>query len=127
MRITPVGLPGPIKSLTDATSSGSNSTVGQSGSGSFGDLIKTSITSLDDPQKQSDDISISGLMKKGVREVNSLQTQADNLANSLASGELEDVHKAMIAMQKAKLSFEFTVQVRNKVIEAYQEVMRMQV
>jgi flagellar hook-basal body complex protein FliE len=71
--------------------------------------------------------TFSQAIKKAVGEVNSLQGQADTLAVNLASGDVEDVHKAMIAMQKAKLALDFTIQVRNKVIEAYQEVMRMQV
>lgn len=66
-------------------------------------------------------------IKKAVGQVNSLQAQADDAAVKLATGDAEDVHKAMIAMSKAKLALDFTVQVRNKVIEAYQEVMRTQV
>ena len=66
-------------------------------------------------------------IKKAVGEVNSLQGQADKMAVNLASGDVEDVHKAMMAMQKAKLALDFTIQVRNKVIDAYQEIMRMQV
>ena len=66
-------------------------------------------------------------IKKAVGEVNDLSNEADKLAVNLASGDVEDVHKAMIAMQKAKLALDFTIQVRNKVIEAYQEIMRMQV
>jgi len=66
-------------------------------------------------------------IKKAVSEVNNLSDEADKLAVNLASGDVEDVHKAMIAMQKAKLALDFTIQVRNKVIEAYQEIMRMQV
>lgn len=71
--------------------------------------------------------TFSQAIKKAVGEVNSLQGQADKLAVNLASGDVEDVHKAMMAMQKARLALDFTIQVRNKVIEAYQEVMRMQV
>jgi len=56
-----------------------------------------------------------------------MSNEADNLAVNLSSGSVEDVHEAMIAMQKAKLALDFTIQVRNKVIEAYQEIMRMQV
>lgn len=66
-------------------------------------------------------------VKKAVGEVNKLQNSADDAAVKLASGDVEDVHQAMVAMQKAKLALDFTIQVRNKVIEAYQEVMRMQV
>lgn len=71
--------------------------------------------------------SFTQAMKKAVGEVNNLQNDADKMAVNLASGDVEDVHKAMIAMQKAKLALDFTIQVRNKVIEAYQEIMRMQV
>jgi flagellar hook-basal body complex protein FliE len=71
--------------------------------------------------------SFSQAIKKAVGEVSNLSNEADKLAVNLASGDVEDVHKAMIAMQKAKLALDFTIQVRNKVIEAYQEIMRMQV
>lgn len=64
---------------------------------------------------------------KALGQVNKLQQQADDTAVQLATGDVEDVHKAMIAMNKARLAFDFTLQVRNKVIEAYQEIMRMQV
>ena len=87
------------------------------------------------PDVQADVSEISGdpsatftqAIKKAVGEVNDLSNTADKLAVNLASGDVEDVHKAMIAMQKAKLALDFTIQVRNKVIEAYQEIMRMQV
>jgi len=71
--------------------------------------------------------SFKELVKDAVSEVNKLQSQADQSAVKLATGELEDVHRAMIDMQKAKLALDLTIQVRNKVIEAYQEIMRMQV
>lgn len=64
---------------------------------------------------------------KAVSEVNNMQNNADKAAVKMATGDVEDVHEAMIAMQKAKLALDFTIQVRNKVIEAYQEIMRMQV
>lgn len=66
-------------------------------------------------------------VKKAISDVNHLQNQADDMAVKFATGDAEDVHQAMIAMQKAKLALDFTIQVRNKVIEAYQEIMRMQV
>jgi flagellar hook-basal body complex protein FliE len=71
--------------------------------------------------------SFEASVKNAVAEVNDLQNQADQTAIRLAAGDVEDVHEAMIAMQKAKLALDFTIQVRNKVIEAYQEIMRMQV
>ncbi|NSW76516.1 MAG: flagellar hook-basal body complex protein FliE [Candidatus Atribacteria bacterium] len=59
-------------------------------------------------------------------EVNNLQIEADDAIQSVALGQEEDLHRAIIAMEKANLALGLTVQVRNKVIEAYQEIMRMQ-
>jgi len=66
-------------------------------------------------------------MKKAISGVNDLQHDADSLAVKLAAGDAVEIHQAMIAMQKASTALQFTVQVRNKIIEAYQEIMRMQV
>jgi flagellar hook-basal body complex protein FliE len=92
------------------------------------------VTSLNDvatvdikPESGSSGVSFKGMLKDAVGEVNNLQGEADTLAVKLASGDMEDVHRAMIAMQKAKLALDLTIQVRNKVIDAYQEIMRMQV
>lgn len=62
-----------------------------------------------------------------VSKVNDLQTQSDQAIQGLASGENKNLHEVMISMEKASISFLFMSQVRNKAIEAYQEVMRMQV
>lgn len=59
-------------------------------------------------------------------EVNNLQIEADEAIQSVALGQEADLHRAIIAMEKANLALGLTVQVRNKVIEAYQEIMRMQ-
>ena len=71
--------------------------------------------------------SFGSTLKSAVKEVNSLQNQADEMAVKVTTGDIEDVHQAMVAMQKAGLALQFTVQVRNKVIEAYQSVMSTQV
>jgi len=73
------------------------------------------------------DVSFKDTIKNALSGVNNLQNQADDMSQKLATGELEDVHKAMLAMNKAKMTFDFTMTVRNKVLEAYQEIMRMQV
>ena len=62
-----------------------------------------------------------------VNKVNDLQVKSDRSIQALASGENKNLHEVMISMEKASLSFQFMSQVRNKAIEAYQEVMRMQV
>jgi flagellar hook-basal body complex protein FliE len=62
-----------------------------------------------------------------VSKVNDLQTQSDKAIQGLASGENKNLHEVMISMEKASISFQFMSSVRNKAMDAYQEVMRMQV
>jgi len=62
-----------------------------------------------------------------VSKVNDIQVQTDKSIQGLASGENKNLHEVMIAVEKASISFQFMSQVRNKALEAYQEVMRMQV
>jgi flagellar hook-basal body complex protein FliE len=71
--------------------------------------------------------SFGEILKSHLVEVNHLQTSADAAAQKLASGQDKDIHNTMIAMEKAGVAFQLTMQVRNKVLEAYQEIMRMQV
>ena len=66
------------------------------------------------------------IFKEALGEVKAAQNESDKLTNQLVTGEVKDIHEVMIASQKASLSLQLTVQVRNKVVEAYQEVMRMQ-
>ncbi len=62
---------------------------------------------------------------EALEEVNRLQKEADVLLEGLALGEVRDVSQVMLAAEKAQLSLELLVQVRNKCLEAYQEIMRM--
>lgn len=62
-----------------------------------------------------------------VGKVNDLQTKADKAVEMLATGESKNLHEVMIAMEKSSISFQFLTQVRNKAVEAYHEIMRMQV
>jgi flagellar hook-basal body complex protein FliE len=59
-------------------------------------------------------------------EVDRLQNQAQGQVSSLLEGNGMDVHSAMIAVEKADLSFQLMLQVRNKIVQAYQEISRMQ-
>lgn len=66
-------------------------------------------------------------LKQSIENVNELQLQSDVMTEKLARGENVDLHQVMISAQKASVSLQATMEIRNKVIEAYQEVMRMQV
>ena len=62
-----------------------------------------------------------------VDTVNNTQLSADKAIQNLVTGESQGLHEVMIAMEKSTISLQFLTQVRNKAVEAYQEVMRMQV
>jgi flagellar hook-basal body complex protein FliE len=74
----------------------------------------------------SDD-KFADMLSNALKQVNELQGSSDQEINRILAGDMNDVHSAMIAIQKAGLSFQMLMQVRNKLVEAYQEVMRMQV
>ena len=60
-------------------------------------------------------------------EVNNQITDSGMELRKLAVGETDNLHHVMMSLEKAKLSFQFVLQVRNKILEAYQDVMRMQI
>jgi flagellar hook-basal body complex protein FliE len=66
------------------------------------------------------------VLREAVGEVDSLQQDADYKVTGMLEGKGVDVHDAMIAVEKADLSFQLMMQVRNKVVQAYQQVASMQ-
>lgn len=96
-----------ILSLTAPTPIASPTLAGSlmgAGSSSFGEYIKTAVASLDRTQKS-----------------------AEFEVGRAVTGESQDLHQTMAALQTADLSFQLALQVRNKFINAFEEVMRMQV
>ena len=67
------------------------------------------------------------VLSDALKDVNKAQVESNVQIQNMLSGDIQDVHTAMIAVQKADLSFQMMMQVRNKLIDAYQEIMRMQV
>ena len=65
-------------------------------------------------------------LKQALEEVNELQNQSTEVIENALDGDLTDVHSAMLALQKADLSFQLMLQVRNKLVQAYRDVMRLQ-
>lgn len=65
-------------------------------------------------------------LRGAIDQAEDLQTAADAKVSGLLEGNGMDVHSAMIAVEKADLSFQLMMQVRNKIVAAYQEISRMQ-
>src|SRR5690554_4491819 len=67
------------------------------------------------------------MLNDAIGKIDGNHKEVEQLNNSFAAGQLPDVHNLLIAAEKSAINLQLTVQVRNKVIEAYQEIMRTQI
>ncbi len=89
-------------------------------------LLKTSsekVVKKDEENK----VSFSEILKNTIEEANELKVEADKLTNDYLTGRTDNLHEVMIASQKAEISILFVTEVRNRLMDAYQEFARMQV
>ena len=77
------------------------------------------------PRPQGEDFHTH--LKQALGEVNDLQQRADQTIQQLVGEGKGDLQETIIAMEKASVSFQLMMQIRNKILEAYQEIVRMQV
>jgi flagellar hook-basal body complex protein FliE len=66
-------------------------------------------------------------LNEAMNNISTQHQETEKLTNQFIKGDLADVHQIMIASEKAAVGLQLTVQVRNKAVEAYQEIMRMQI
>ena len=71
--------------------------------------------------------SFADTLKDAVNSTNQVQKEADVKMQELATGKNHNIHDVMLTAEKADISLRLMVQVRNKIIEAYQDIMKMQV
>lgn len=69
----------------------------------------------------------SEFLHNALNKVNEAQIQSDEYKNSLALGELDNLHELSIASEKANVSLQIAMSIRNKIVEAYKEIMRIQI
>ena len=108
-----------ISSMTSAMTSATQAMQGLSGAGAG---TTTSLTGSSDAQPTP----FSDLLTDAIGQVDQLETKAHTAVAGLMTGSGVDVHQAMIATQKASMSFELALAVRNKAVQAYQQVIGMQ-
>lgn len=85
---------------------------------------------IDSPQnspKRGGDTEFSSVLETAIDQVERSRQNAADSIRQLLNGEKEEIHSTVLATQQAELQFEMFLQVRNKVVSAYQEVMKMQV
>jgi len=78
-------------------------------------------------KKEATDLSFGEVLKQAIEGVNSRIADADDKSLKLALGEVKDVHEVMMAIEKASISMDLTLEIRDRVLEAYQSIMRMAV
>jgi flagellar hook-basal body complex protein FliE len=88
----------------------------------FSSLAKSQ--TKDDPDKN---LSFPQVFKEMVNNTNDLQGKAQDIAEKFALGEVTDIHEVMIAAEEAGVALDLVMEIRNKLLDAYQEIMRMQV
>jgi flagellar hook-basal body complex protein FliE len=71
--------------------------------------------------------SFNNIFDKALENLNSSQLNSEETVKKFLTGEVKDLHTVMIALEEAKLTMQLAVEVRNKLIEAYQEMSRMQI
>jgi flagellar hook-basal body complex protein FliE len=76
---------------------------------------------------QSNGTSFGDVLENAIQQVSNLQQEAGSESQKLLTGNTQDIHSAMVALQKADVSFQMMMQVRNKLVSAYQEIMKTQV
>lgn len=64
---------------------------------------------------------------ESINKLDTYEKKANELGVKLASGEIDNIHEVMIASQKAEIALQFGIEVKNKIMDAYKEIMRMQV
>ena len=93
-----------IAPIPELTPGGSAGTAGSAGTSGFVDSLKSAIG-----------------------KVNDTQLEAGRAVDALMTGETQDLHRTMVALQQADVSFQLMMQIRNKLVAAYEEIQRMQV
>jgi flagellar hook-basal body complex protein FliE len=93
--------------------------IGPIGSGNPLDkIVKAQSNTKDVP-------SFKDTMSAFMKDVNTMQVKADESINRMAAGEITDVHQVMNAVEEANVAFNMMMEIRNKVMDAYQEILRM--
>jgi flagellar hook-basal body complex protein FliE len=86
----------------------------------------TQLTGIQPAEKKTVGTNFSDMLMKEIEKVNAQQIDSDKMTEALATGKAPDIHTVMITAEKATISLQLATTIRNKAMEAYQEIMRMQ-
>lgn len=72
-------------------------------------------------------VDFGNILNNAIDRLNTAEVKAEKVMEKFMVGEVQDIHQVTIAMQEAKLTMQLAVEVRNKIVETYQEISRMQI
>lgn len=104
-----------------------------SGGGSAGKISESNVMKemqnqgMQAPSQSEGAHSFSEMLRTSVNQVNTDQQQADTAIKELVAGRSKNIHETMLTIERADTSLKLMTQVRNKILDAYKEIMRMQV
>lgn len=84
-------------------------------------------TKTSTPPPKLEGKSFNEILRESIAEVNKYQLEAEKATQALATGQTDNIDQVLIAVRKADLAFRTLMQIRNKIIDAYDELMRMRV
>jgi flagellar hook-basal body complex protein FliE len=99
-----------------------NNTI-SSGLPNFPGTLPTSPTT---PSRAETEGGFGSTLKDAINQMNELSDSSDQKVAELVKGDRQDIHNVMIAVEKADIAFQLMMQVRNKIVNAYQEVSKLQ-
>lgn len=73
------------------------------------------------------ELSFADFLRDALNKVNDLQIESEKATEALASGRTDNIHQVMITAEKAEIALQLTMQIRNKLLDAYNEIMRIQI
>ncbi|MDR1378960.1 MAG: flagellar hook-basal body complex protein FliE [Synergistaceae bacterium] len=92
------------------------------------DMVHFSEVKQRNPQNvyaQSSAMSFEELLSSSMKQVNDLQVESDNMVRKLATGDVEDISEVVLASSRAEIALKMCMELRNKLLDAYQQLSRM--
>ncbi|HAU32305.1 MAG: Flagellar hook-basal body complex protein FliE [Desulfotomaculum sp. 46_296] len=90
-------------------------------------ISPSSVIPLIEPVQKGNTQSFGQFLSEQIEKVNEAQLKTEEVTKQFLSGNVQDIHQVLIAAQESKITLQLAVEIRNRVIEAYQEVSRMSV
>ncbi|NLH37699.1 MAG: flagellar hook-basal body complex protein FliE [Thermotogaceae bacterium] len=84
------------------------------------------VNSTSNTQSTKTDSDFSKILSDAIKSVNDEQKSVEQLSDDFAQGKVSNIHELVVEAEKASISLRLTVEVRNKIVDAYREIMRMQ-